>query len=122
MCPNTNVTLTSSSSSAYLWNTGATIQSITVSTAGTYSVTITDANTCTASSSITITNNPVPNITVQCISWLTSSAAGNSYQWYQTGAAISGATSQSYNATLDAYYKVKVTANGLQHFFRFNLY
>jgi photosystem II stability/assembly factor-like uncharacterized protein len=116
MCPNTNVTLTSSSSSAYLWNTGATIQSITVSTAGTYSVTITDANTCTASSSITITNNPVPNITVQCISWLTSSAAGNSYQWYQTGAAISGATSQSYNATLDAYYKVKVTANGCSTF------
>jgi len=45
--------LTSSFANAYLWNTGASTQSITVSTTGDYSVTISDINGCLAASNPT---------------------------------------------------------------------
>jgi gliding motility-associated-like protein len=50
-----------SSGSSYLWSTGATTQFINVSTAGTYSVTITDANGCVATSApANVIVNPLP--------------------------------------------------------------
>lgn len=49
----------------YSWSTGAVTASITGLTAGTYSVTITDANDCTDSASITITE---PNVLVSSAS------------------------------------------------------
>ncbi|GDX51521.1 hypothetical protein LBMAG27_05680 [Bacteroidota bacterium] len=49
-CPGNSVTLTSSNSNSYLWNTGATTQSILVLTAGTYSITVSNAPACYASS------------------------------------------------------------------------
>src|SRR5439155_4634478 len=48
----------------FLWNTGATTSNITVSTAGTYSVTVTDTNGCTTSCSATLTVNPNPSCSV----------------------------------------------------------
>lgn len=39
----------------YLWSNGATSQSITVSTAGTYAVTVTNGDGCTASDAMTVT-------------------------------------------------------------------
>lgn len=46
----------------YLWNTGATTQCVTANTAGIYSVTVTDANGCTSNCNMTITINPLPNV------------------------------------------------------------
>ena len=43
-CQGGSVVLTASASSSYLWSTGATTQSITVSASGSYSVSVTDAN------------------------------------------------------------------------------
>lgn len=40
---------------SYLWNTGATTDLLVTNTAGTYSVTVTDANNCTAEASLTLT-------------------------------------------------------------------
>ncbi|MBK9718751.1 MAG: hypothetical protein IPO85_14790, partial [Saprospiraceae bacterium] len=48
----------------YLWSTTATTQSINVSTAGTYSVTVTDANGCTGTASRTLTVDPNPVVTI----------------------------------------------------------
>ncbi len=45
-CQGNTVTLLASTATSYLWSNGATSQSITVSTAGNYSVTVTDANGC----------------------------------------------------------------------------
>jgi hypothetical protein len=46
ICPGTSIALTSSTGVGYLWSTGATSSSITVTTAGNYMVKITDANGC----------------------------------------------------------------------------
>jgi probable HAF family extracellular repeat protein len=45
-----SVTLTASAGTAWLWSTGATTQAITVTLAGTYSVAVTGANGCSATS------------------------------------------------------------------------
>lgn len=45
----------------YSWSTGATSRSILVDTAGIYSVTVTDANGCTGSTTLTALVNPVPS-------------------------------------------------------------
>ncbi|KAA5536678.1 T9SS type A sorting domain-containing protein [Taibaiella lutea] len=45
--------------STYLWNTGATTQTLTVTTNGTYSVTVTNANDCSTSDTIKVTFEPI---------------------------------------------------------------
>lgn len=47
---------------SYLWSTGATSQTLTVSTTGTYAVTVTDAGGCTASDSADFTAFGLPSI------------------------------------------------------------
>ncbi|MBI1837804.1 MAG: T9SS type A sorting domain-containing protein [Flavobacteriia bacterium] len=63
--------------------------------------------------SITMTVNPLPatpTITQNGLTLTSSSATGN--QWYLNGAIINGATSQSYTATQNGNYTVKVTSGG----------
>jgi gliding motility-associated-like protein len=50
ICPGSSVTLSAPTSTSYLWSTGVTTQEITVNTTGNYTVTITNANGCSASS------------------------------------------------------------------------
>jgi PKD repeat protein len=59
-CIKTGITLTSSTGGPYLWNTGATTQSITVYTAGIYCVTINPGalGSCAQQKCITIPPNP----------------------------------------------------------------
>jgi Ig-like domain CHU_C associated/Lamin Tail Domain/GEVED domain/Secretion system C-terminal sorting domain len=58
-CDGGSVTLTASGGTSYLWSTGATSPSITVTTAGTYTVTATNAASCSATSApTTVTVNP----------------------------------------------------------------
>ena len=57
--------LTASPASSYLWASGETTQSITVTSLGTYSVTITDSSGCSAVGSVTILGNqPAVNPTI----------------------------------------------------------
>ncbi len=61
-CDGGSVTLTANVGSSYLWSTGATTRAITVTESGSYSVQVTDANTCTSnpSESVEVIVNPVP--------------------------------------------------------------
>ena len=49
---------------SYVWSSGETSQSISKSAAGTYSVTVKDANNCKASASATLVLNPLPAVTL----------------------------------------------------------
>ncbi|SEN40663.1 conserved repeat domain-containing protein, partial [Flavobacterium sp. fv08] len=63
-CSGGSITLTSTGGNSYLWSTGATTQSITVSASGTYSVRITNASGCQSAASATtlVTVNPTPAV------------------------------------------------------------
>ncbi|MES2332153.1 MAG: LamG-like jellyroll fold domain-containing protein [Bacteroidota bacterium] len=62
ICSGSSVQLTASAGSSYLWSNGATSQSITVSDAGDYSVTVITPGGCSAVSAVTtVTVSPVPS-------------------------------------------------------------
>src|SRR6185436_5583279 len=57
VCGGSSLTLSADNTySGYLWSTGATTQSINVTTAGTYTLTVTNASGCTGSTSKTVTS------------------------------------------------------------------
>ncbi len=58
------VLCTTAGLAGYLWSTGETINCITVNAAGTYTVTVTDANGCSSSCSQTVTVIPPPICTI----------------------------------------------------------
>ncbi|HKR06926.1 MAG TPA: SBBP repeat-containing protein, partial [Bacteroidia bacterium] len=64
--------------SGYLWSTGATTQCITVASAGTFTVTVSDQNGCSSSSSKSLTVNSLPSST---ITGSGSVCSGSSTQW-----------------------------------------
>ena len=114
ICSGDSVTLIANAGMAsYLWNNGQTTQSINATTAGNYSVTITDSSNCSAIENITITASPEPSkpvITQNGNSLMSSSSTGN--QWFLNGNLIPGATSQIYNMTGGGFYQVQVDSNG----------
>ncbi len=63
--------------SGYLWNTGATTEAITVTTAGIYSVTVTDPQ-CTLYDSISVTVNPSNLVSISIAASATTVCEGNS--------------------------------------------
>lgn len=111
-CQGSSVTLTANTGSSYLWSTGANTQSITVSTAGTYTVAVTQG-TCTSTSPaqvVTVNSLPVATITAAgptsfCDgnSVQLTASAGSSYLWN------TGATTQSITVNTANNYTVKVT-------------
>jgi hypothetical protein len=112
ICNGTTTTLNAGNPGAtYLWNTGATTQTINVSTTGTYSVTVTDPSGCVGADAITITVNPAPNVNLgadmnACNGETILLNAGNpgaTYLW------SNGATTQTINVTETGTYSVVVT-------------
>src|ERR1035437_4944595 len=120
-CIGGNVTLTSSAGTTYLWSTGATTASISTTTAGSYTVKVTNANGCqsatSAASAVTVNALP-PTPTITAGGPTTFCAGGNvtltssadaTYLW------STGATTPNINITTAGSYTVKVTnANGCQ--------
>ncbi|MCF8372267.1 MAG: T9SS type A sorting domain-containing protein [Bacteroidales bacterium] len=60
LCEGESLILNGGTFAGYLWNTSASSQTITVNAAGTYSLTVTDGNSCTNSASVAVTSNPNP--------------------------------------------------------------
>ncbi|MGE0637405.1 MAG: SBBP repeat-containing protein, partial [Bacteroidia bacterium] len=101
---------------SYLWNTGATTASVSGRTAGSYSVTVTDANGCTATCSVTV-GQPSAALSASCSKTDVLCFGGNtgsasvsasggtapySYSWSNgaTGASASGLVAGSYSVTV----------------------
>lgn len=103
---------------SYLWSTGATTRTISVSTAGIYWVTVTNGNGCSKTSAEkTVYVAPYPASVSIAANGSTAICAGGSvvlsagtaqgYQWFRNNILISGATSSTYTATAAGNYSVK---------------
>jgi len=114
ICQGAAATLTSTPASSYAWSNGATTASINVNTPGNYTVTVTDANGCSATSAplaIAVSNNPVVSIaaagpTSFCQGQsvvLNTNTNGSTYAW------SNGQTTPSITANTSGVYFVTVT-------------
>jgi hypothetical protein len=107
------VTLTSSATSGNVWSNGATTQSITVSAAGTYTVSVNNGNCGSAASSETsVSVIPAPNAAVtQSGGIVTATQTGATYQWFTCATlALPGETGQSFTPTEVGDYYVVITS------------
>ena len=117
-CAGNTLALTANLGLSYLWSNGATTQSITTGTSGSYIVTVTQSGGCSIASSATnVTVKASPSTTVNTSGsttfcsggfvTLTSTATGATYLW------SNGATSQAINVTTSGNFSATITgANG----------
>jgi hypothetical protein len=114
LCAGDTSVLDAGAGQTWLWSSGDTTRTISVNTADTYSVTVTNANGCDTYGSVNTHVNPlpVPTITggtVVCSgsSLTLSTASASSYLW------STGASTQSISVNNSGTYTVTVTdANG----------
>jgi hypothetical protein len=116
ICPGGTLVLDATASGVtYLWDDASTGATRSVGAAGTYHVTITDANSCTGSDTITVGVNTLPVVnlgadTAICdgaVVTLDAGNAGGSYLWDDAS------TAQTRDINTDGSYSVVVTdANG----------
>jgi gliding motility-associated-like protein len=127
-CSLTSISLTASGGDTYSWSNGITVvgtaANLTVTTPGTYTVTVTSAtNGCTATSAVIITQNitapaaaisslPSPAVlTCTTTSIALTASGGGSYSWISTGTNLG--TQANISVTTPGTYTVTVTgANG----------
>jgi|GEM_PF-5660882 len=124
-CTGGSVLLTSSAGSSYKWNnaagviSGATSSTYSAITSGSYTVTVSNASNCSATSTVTVvTVNALPTATISTTTPTTfctgssvvlTSSAGSSYQWNNASGVIAGETNSTYTATTSGNYTVTVT-------------
>jgi hypothetical protein len=97
--------------SGYIWSNGATNNCVNISTAGTYTVTITDQNGCTSSCSQTVTENSLPACTISGSNVICNGqgtvlcvpAGASGYIW------SNGATTNCVNISSAGTYTVTIT-------------
>jgi len=88
---------------------------VSASAPGTYTVTYTTAGSCTNSSSVSVTITQVDVSTTLNNTTITSNAVGAIYQWLDCNdgnSDIEGETNNTYTATTNGSYAVRVTQNG----------
>ncbi len=108
----------------FLWNTGETTQTITVTTSGTYTVEVTIGD-CTIISSVVINFNELPLIelgdnfetcfnepVVLDASPSNYNPADATYEWSLNGVVLAGETNPTLNATQYGVYSVNVIVGG----------
>ncbi len=111
-CQGQSVTLSAPAGLSYLWSNGSTTQSITATQSGSYTVTVTNGNNCSASSgAVNVTVNALPNAVITpgsatsfCPggSVILTANSASAYQWSNSSTAQSITVNQSgtYNLTV----------------------
>lgn len=109
-----NLTLDAGFGDSFIWNTGESTQTIEVSDAGLYSVTVHTNNGCSsmAAMEVIVNNSPTVNLTLIDDNTLKASAQYVDYQWMDcaTESVISGANSSVFIPTENGSYAVVVTS------------
>ncbi|MDP4868897.1 MAG: gliding motility-associated C-terminal domain-containing protein, partial [Crocinitomicaceae bacterium] len=124
-CAGGSVTLTAPTGMTYAWSTGESTEAITVTTSGNYTVTVTNANGCSASSApVAVVVNALPAVSIANVGATTFCAGGSvaliaplnsnfTYAWNNGAGAITGESNNTYVANATGSYSLTVTdANG----------
>ncbi len=117
ICEGNSVSLRASGGLRYVWSNGSTTNSILVSEQGTYTVTATAANGCTAETSETIIVNPTPQITLITTDTICAGESVTIHAISPTGRSFSWSSGQSTPSisvqpeTGLSYYMVSVVDN-----------
>ena len=120
ICPGTSSVLSATGGTSYVWQPGSLIgNNLSVSPIANtyYTVTATDANTCSSTATTSVTMNPVPTVSITGSSSiceggsLGTSVTGtiSNYKWYQSNVLIPGAGSNTYIPLVSGSYSVQVT-------------
>ncbi len=118
-CVGNSVNLTGTGGTNYLWSNGTNVALTSITTSGTYSVTVTDGNGCQNITSTTVTVNALPTPGITASGPLTF-CAGNSVNLTGTGGTSylwsNGTNAALTNITTSGTYSVTVTdGNGCQN-------
>ena len=112
ICHGQSTTLTASDAQSYLWSTGDTTASITVSTQGAYTVTATSVHGCQSMASVTVIDNPIPEFTLHKVYRICDStteelsvSGNNTYLW------STGSTDMAITISTGGEYSVTATNN-----------
>ena len=110
ICGGTSTTLTANGGTSYAWNNGANTQSIEASSAGAYTVTVTNATGCTASAVTSVVSAPNPSVQIsgnltacQGESVTLTASGGTSYNWSNSANTASINPTQSGTYIVTAY-------------------
>jgi hypothetical protein len=98
----------------YHWSNNVTTRVLYATTSGSYTVTVTNANGCSAvSAPQTINVNTPPANTITSSGLVLTAQPAISYQWYLNGNQLGGQINQTITATQNGNYTVRTTgANG----------
>ena len=110
ICNGATTTLTTTIYPGYIWSQGSTTRNITATTAGTYTVTVTDVNGCTGTGAITVTVNPTPIVAVTGVNSVCSGVSSTfDAGGFTTFSWSTGATTRTINVTTAGAYTVTAT-------------
>lgn len=128
LCAGGNVVLTANTGSSYLWSNGSQTQNITVTAAGSYTVTVTDANGCSSASQTAVvtvapqmtvdaganTTTPCQAVTIGGAPTATGGTPPYTYNWTPTtGLSNPNVANPDANPNQNTLYTVTVTdSNG----------
>ena len=115
ICPDDSAIFDAGSAVSYIWNTGATTQTISANNTDTYTVTITRNGGCTATDSIKLNIWPVPNANFTInksskdINCIPADNTHTNYAWDFGDGQQSNTKNTSHIYTADGTYTVKLT-------------
>ena len=122
ICEGSSAVLTATGGNQYLWSTGVNSNSITVSDAGTYTVTVSNSLGCSVPTSVTLIVNPNPTASIIGESTvcegnvlLLEAVGGSSYLWSNQATTstitVNPTTSTSYSCTVSNAFGCSVVLN-----------